>query len=108
MNKLPSTMRAIVAPNPGGPEALICVERPLPEPRAGEILIRVEAAGVNRPDMLQRQGQYAPPPGASDILGLEVAGEVVARGTDAPRHAIGARVTRARARRRLCRILRRA
>lgn len=93
MSQLPKTMRAIVAPVPGGPEALTLVERPLPIPGAGEILIRVEAAGVNRPDMLQRQGQYNPPPGASDILGLEVAGEVVALGAGATRHALGARVT---------------
>lgn len=93
MTALPSSMRAVVAPVPGGPEALTLVERPRPEPREGEILIRVDAAGVNRPDMLQRQGHYAPPPGASDILGLEVAGEVVARGPGAARHELGARVT---------------
>ena len=86
------TMRAIIAPQPGGPEALVLVQRPRPEPGRGEILIRVAAAGVNRPDMLQRQGQYAPPPGASDILGLEVAGEVVARGPGAERHQVGAKV----------------
>jgi NADPH2:quinone reductase len=85
-------MRAIVAPVPGGPEALTLVERPLPAPGAGEILIRVAAAGVNRPDTLQRQGHYAPPPGASDILGLEVAGEVAARGEGAGRHELGANV----------------
>ena len=89
----PTTMRAVVAPNPGGPEVLTVVERPAPEPRAGEVLIRVAAAGVNRPDILQRMGQYAPPPGASDVLGLEVAGEVVARGEGATRHALGAKVT---------------
>ena len=92
MSELPTKMRAVVAPNPGGPEALTLVERALPTPGAGEILIRVAAAGVNRPDMLQRQGQYAPPPGASDILGLEVCGEVVARGAGANRYALGARV----------------
>jgi len=92
MSELPTKMRAVVAPNPGGPEALTLVEGDLPKPGAGEILIRVAAAGVNRPDMLQRQGQYAPPPGASDILGLEVCGEVVARGAGANRYALGARV----------------
>jgi len=70
MIDLPASMRAVVAPKPGGPEALMTVDRPLPEPRKGEILIRVAAAGVNRPDVIQRQGQYAPPPGAPDILGL--------------------------------------
>ena len=65
---IPKSMRAVVAPNPGGPEALTLVERPVPTPGTGEILIQVAAAGVNRPDMLQRQGAYAPPPGASDIL----------------------------------------
>ncbi len=90
MSDLPKTMRAIVAPVPGGPEALKLVERPVPTPREGEVLIRVAAAGVNRPDTLQRQGQYAPPPGASDVLGLEVAGEVVARGPGATRFEVGA------------------
>ena len=92
MIDLPASMRAVVAPKPGGPEALVTVDRPLPEPREGEILIRVAAAGVNRPDVIQRQGQYAPPPGAPDILGLEIAGEVVARGKGAARHELGARV----------------
>ena len=87
-----SERSAVVAPNPGGPEALTVIERALPWPGPGEILIRVAAAGVNRPDMLQRQGQYAPPPGASDILGLEVCGEVIARGAGATRYPLGARV----------------
>jgi NADPH2:quinone reductase len=86
-------MRAVVAARPGGPDALAVVTRPRPVPRAGEVLIKVEAAGVNRPDVLQRMGFYAPPPGASDVLGLEVAGVVVARGNAASRHAEGARVT---------------
>jgi NADPH2:quinone reductase len=85
-------MRAFVAPTPGGPEALTLVTRPRPQPGAGEILIRVEAAGVNRPDILQRMGQYAPPPGATDILGLEVAGEVVSRGEGAEHFGLGAHV----------------
>ncbi len=82
-NALPATMRAIVAIEPGGPEALRLTERPVPRPAASEVLIRVESAGVNRPDVLQRMGLYPPPPGATDILGLEVAGSVVAAGKDA-------------------------
>ena len=73
-------MRYIECVGPGGPEVLHVAEGPRPEPRAGEVLIRVEAAGVNRPDVLQRQGRYPPPPGASPILGLEVAGTSVATG----------------------------
>jgi putative PIG3 family NAD(P)H quinone oxidoreductase len=65
---------------PGGPEVLRKASRPIPSPGPGEVLIRVEAAGVNRPDVLQRRGDYAPPPGASDLPGLEVAGEIVACG----------------------------
>ena len=72
---LPKTMRAVVADGSGGLEL---VERPLPHAGAGEVLVRVEAAGINRPDILQRGGLYPPPPGAPDILGLEVAGTVVA------------------------------
>lgn len=73
-------MLAIEIASPGPPEVLRSVVRPCPEPRAGEVLIRVAAAGVNRPDVLQRKGIYPPPPGASDLPGLEVAGEVVAAG----------------------------
>ncbi len=87
------TMRAVVAARPGGPEVLEIETRPRPVPGEGEILIKVAAAGVNRPDVLQRQGLYQPPPGASDALGLEVAGEVAARGPNATLHAPGARVT---------------
>ena len=86
-------MRAVVAKRPGGPDVLEIEMRPRPIPGEGEILIEVEAAGVNRPDALQRMGHYPPPPGASDVLGLEAAGAVVARGRGATRHAIGARVT---------------
>lgn len=90
---LPSEMRAIEIAEPGGPEVLRLTTRPVPKPGAGEILIRVRAAGVNRPDALQRAGRYAPPPGASDLPGLEAAGEVVAVGPGAPsRWAVGARV----------------
>jgi putative PIG3 family NAD(P)H quinone oxidoreductase len=80
MTGLPATMIAIAILEPGGPEVLAPVERPVPVPAQGEILIRVAAAGINRPDILQRLGQYAPPPGTTDIPGLEVAGEVVALG----------------------------
>ena len=75
---LPKTMIAIDPEAPGGPEVLHPVERPVPSPKAGEVLIKVAAAGVNRPDVLQRKGGYPPPPGAPSILGLEIAGEVVA------------------------------
>lgn len=80
MSRVPASMRAIEIAQPGGPEQLVPVMRPAPHPGAGEVLIRVEAAGVNRPDVLQRQGLYPPPEGASDLPGLEVAGEVLARG----------------------------
>jgi putative PIG3 family NAD(P)H quinone oxidoreductase len=73
-------MRAVVADGAG---SLSVIERPVPEPAAGEVLVRVAAAGVNRPDVLQRKGMYPPPPGAPDILGLEVAGEVVSAGQGA-------------------------
>ncbi|WP_421731353.1 NAD(P)H-quinone oxidoreductase [Brevundimonas sp.] len=87
-----SMMTAVVAPEPGGPEAMILVERPIPTPGADEIVIAVEAAGVNRPDIMQRRGLYPPPPGASDILGLEVCGLVTATGSDVTRWTIGDRV----------------
>jgi len=80
MTKIPRTMTCIEISAPGGPEVLRPVTRPLPEPAAGEVLIQVAAAGVNRPDVMQRQGMYPPPPGASDIPGLEIAGRVVALG----------------------------
>jgi NADPH2:quinone reductase len=77
---IPSQMRAIEISTPGGPEVLLPGRRPVPSPAAGEVLIEVAAAGVNRPDVLQRKGGYPPPPGASDIPGLEVAGTIVAIG----------------------------
>ena len=80
MSELPHTMQAIDPEAPGGPEVLRLVERPVPQPAAGEVLIHVAAAGVNRPDVLQRKGGYAPPPGASSIPGLEIAGTIVAVG----------------------------
>lgn len=87
--RLPEQMRVIEIAAAGGPEMLQPAMRPLPEPAAGEILVRVAAAGVNRPDVLQRRGHYAPPPGASDIPGLEIAGEVVAVGEGVQHYRIG-------------------
>ncbi|WP_129544485.1 NAD(P)H-quinone oxidoreductase [Serratia sp. 1D1416] len=89
---LPGSMKAIEISQPGEPEVLVVTERPLPTPQAGEILVKVAAAGVNRPDVLQRRGNYAPPPGASDIPGLEIAGEVVALGEGVQRYALGDKV----------------
>ncbi|MDH3232004.1 MAG: NAD(P)H-quinone oxidoreductase [Alphaproteobacteria bacterium] len=86
---LPETMTAIEIPEPGGPEALVPGTRPVAAPAAGEVLIKVAAAGVNRPDVVQRQGRYPPPPGASDIPGLEIAGTVVATGGDAGDWKVG-------------------
>ena len=88
---IPETMRAVEIAAPGGPEQLRLTERPTPTPGRGEVLVRVAAAGVNRPDVLQRMGVYPPPPGASDIPGLEIAGTVVAAGEGAT-HLIGTRV----------------
>ncbi|HUO19786.1 MAG TPA: NAD(P)H-quinone oxidoreductase [Steroidobacteraceae bacterium] len=85
-------MTAIEIREPGPPQVLRAVRRPLPQPKAGEVLIRVAAAGVNRPDVLQRKGLYPAPPGASDIPGLEVAGVVVAVGAGVTDPALGARV----------------
>lgn len=89
MADLPQTMRAVEIVRPGGPEVLVATSRPVPQPGAGEVLIRVATAGINRPDVLQRKGGYAPPPGASDLPGLEVAGTVAAVGTDAGRWQVG-------------------
>jgi putative PIG3 family NAD(P)H quinone oxidoreductase len=77
---VPERMIAIDPDKTGGPEVLSPVERPVPHPGAGEYLVKVAAAGVNRPDVLQRKGHYPPPPGASSILGLEIAGTIVATG----------------------------
>ncbi|MGB3167745.1 MAG: NAD(P)H-quinone oxidoreductase [Alteraurantiacibacter sp.] len=77
---IPDTMTAMEIAEPGGPEVLRATERPVPQPGRGEVLIRVSHAGVNRPDCLQRAGKYPPPEGASDIPGLEIAGEIVAIG----------------------------
>ncbi|HEX6374584.1 MAG TPA: NAD(P)H-quinone oxidoreductase [Allosphingosinicella sp.] len=89
MDAIPETMTAIDPSAPGGPEVLQPVERPVPKPAAGEVLIRVAAAGVNRPDVMQRLGFYPPPPGAPTIPGLEVAGIVVALGEGAAPALLG-------------------
>src|SRR3954471_3984088 len=78
--QLPQKMRAVEVSKPGGPEVLQLAELPLPAPKPSEILVKVAAAGVNRPDVLQRMGLYAVPPDASDLPGLEIAGEVVSGG----------------------------
>ena len=88
---IPDVMRVVEIAAPGGPEQLRVAQRPTPRPAKGEVLIKVAAAGVNRPDVLQRKGLYPPPPGASDIPGLEVSGTVVAAGQGAT-HLIGNRV----------------
>ena len=90
---LPETMRAVEISEPGGPEVLRPTERPLPVPGQGQILIRIAFAGVNRPDALQRTGQYAPPPGASDLPGLEASGTVAATGPGVTRWKPGDAVT---------------
>ncbi|WP_315734454.1 NAD(P)H-quinone oxidoreductase [Bradyrhizobium sp. SZCCHNR1093] len=89
MEQLPAQMTVVAISQPGGPEVLKPETRPVPKPGPGEILIKVKAAGVNRPDVAQRSGSYPPPPGASDLPGLEVAGEVVALGEGAVRHKLG-------------------
>jgi NADPH:quinone reductase len=89
---LPSVMRAVEISSPGGPDVLHLVERPVPAPMAEQILIAVDYAGVNRPDALQRAGNYAPPPGASDLPGLEAAGTVAAVGPGVTKWAIGDQV----------------
>jgi putative PIG3 family NAD(P)H quinone oxidoreductase len=91
-DSIPATMTAIEITQPGKPEVLKPTSRPTPKPAAGEVLIRVVAAGVNRPDVLQRYGKYPPPAGASDLPGLEVAGRVVACGTDAKGFKVGDQV----------------
>ena len=92
MEKVPSQMTVIGISKPGGPEVLLPETRTVPVPGPGEVLVRVAAAGVNRPDVAQRSGSYPPPPGASDLPGLEIAGEVVALGEGATRHKIGGKV----------------
>jgi NADPH:quinone reductase len=90
---LPNEMKAVHIAAPGGPEQLQMTTRPMPKPGEGEVLVRVEAAGVNRPDVMQRQGRYPPPPGASDLPGMEIAGEVVALGSHVSGVAVGDKIT---------------
>ena len=92
MPALPATMMVIAISAPGGPDVLVPEHRPAPQPDAGEVLVKVAAAGVNRPDVMQRQGLYPPPKGATDIPGLEIAGEVVALGAAVARWKLGDRV----------------
>jgi NADPH2:quinone reductase len=92
MAALPTRMTVIGIKAPGAPDTLVPEERDVPKPGAGEILVRVAAAGVNRPDVMQRKGLYPPPPGASDVPGLEIAGEVAALGPDVKRWTIGDKV----------------
>src|SRR5689334_24769103 len=93
MPPIPTSMNAIEIAGSGGPEVLRLVTRPVPELRDGELLVKVAAAGVNRPDVMQREGKYPPPPGAPDIPGLEIAGEVVALGPGVKRWKVGDRMT---------------
>jgi NADPH2:quinone reductase len=90
---LPREMTVIEIAAPGGPEQLKPAKRPVPVPGDGEVLVRVAAAGVNRPDVMQRQGRYPPPPGASDLPGLEIAGEIAALGPKVAGLSIGDKVT---------------
>lgn len=89
---VPETMRAIDPEKPGGPEILVPVERPVPKPGEAEVLIKVAAAGINRPEVMQRMGLYPPPPGAPSILGLEAAGTIVAVGAEVAPELIGQQV----------------
>ncbi|MBV9261291.1 MAG: NAD(P)H-quinone oxidoreductase [Pseudolabrys sp.] len=89
MTDLPEKMTAIAIREPGGPNVLVPEQRPVPKPGEREILVKVEAAGVNRPDVMQRQGLYPPPPGATDIPGLEICGTVIALGKGATRWKMG-------------------
>jgi NADPH2:quinone reductase len=90
---LPARMKVVEMSAPGGPEVLRPAERPLPKPQAGEVLVKVVAAGVNGPDLMQRKGLYPPPAGASDLLGLEVSGKIVALSGQVGRWSVGETVT---------------
>jgi len=89
MSALPATMMCVEIKKPGGPEALVPATRPVPKPAAGEVLIKVAATGVNRPDLAQRAGTYPPPPGASDLPGLEAAGTIAALGEGVTQWKVG-------------------
>ena len=89
---IPETMQAVEITEPGGPEKLQLTERPTPKPGDGEVLIKIAAAGVNRPEVLQRMGMYPPPPGATDIPGLECSGEIAALGNGADNFSVGNKV----------------
>ena len=89
---MPKTMKVIEITEPGGPDVLRLAERPVPKPSGNEVLIRIRAAGINRPEVLQRKGLYPPPPGASDIPGLECAGEIAATGDDVTDWQVGDKV----------------
>ncbi len=91
-SRLPASMKVIEMSGPGGPEVLRLADRPLPQPKSGEVLIKVTATGVNGPDLMQRKGLYPPPAGASDLLGLEISGEIVALGDQVARWAVGDKV----------------
>src|SRR5450631_4044645 len=90
---LPLEMTVVEIASPGGPEQLKVAQRPVPRPGDEEVLVRVAAAGVNRPDVMQRQGRYPPPPGASDLPGLEIAGEIVALESKVSGLSMGEKVT---------------
>jgi NADPH2:quinone reductase len=89
MSALPATMMCVEIKKPGGPEALVPATRPVPQPQAGEVLLKVAATGVNRPDLAQRAGTYPPPPGASDLPGLEAAGTIAALGEGVTEWKVG-------------------
>jgi putative PIG3 family NAD(P)H quinone oxidoreductase len=93
MPDLPLEMTVVEIAAPGGPEQLKTATRPVPKPGEGEVLVKVAAAGVNRPDVMQRQGRYPPPAGASDLPGLEIAGEIAALGPNVPGLSVGDKVT---------------
>ena len=90
---LPSEMTVVEIAAPGGPEQLRTAVRPVPQPGNDEVLVRVEAAGINRPDVMQRQGRYPPPPGVSDLPGMEIAGEIVALGPNVSGLSVGDKIT---------------
>src|SRR5882757_8110238 len=89
---LPREMTVVEIAAPGGPEQLRTAVRPVPQPGEGEVLVRVAAAGVNRPDVMQRQGRYPPPPGASDLPGMEIAGEIAALGPKVSGLSVGEKI----------------